>query len=104
MSVITPREQAEIDRANASDAQPVVFVHGLWLLPDSWDNWRSYFEDRGFVTLAPGWPDDPATTAEARRDPSVFAHKGVGVSPSTTPTSSAPSTASRSSSGTPSVA
>lgn len=78
MSVITPREQAEIDRANASDAQPVVFVHGLWLLPDSWDNWRSYFEDRGFVTLAPGWPDDPATTAEARRDPSVFAHKGVG--------------------------
>ncbi|WP_396917703.1 alpha/beta hydrolase [Mycolicibacterium sp.] len=78
MSVITPREQAEIDRANASDAQPVVFVHGLWLLPDSWDNWRSYFEDRGFVTLAPGWPGDPATRAEARRDPSVFAHKGVG--------------------------
>ncbi|BBX35768.1 hypothetical protein MMAG44476_11014 [Mycolicibacterium mageritense DSM 44476 = CIP 104973] len=78
MSVITPREQAEIDRANASDAQPVVFVHGLWLLPDSWDNWRSYFEDRGFVTLAPGWPGDPVTTAEARRDPSVFAHKGVG--------------------------
>lgn len=78
MSVITAREQAEIGRANASAAQPVVFVHGLWLLPNSWNDWRAYFEEQGFVTLAPGWPDDPATTAEARRDPSVFAHKSVG--------------------------
>lgn len=78
MSTITAREQAEIDRANASTAQPVVFVHGLWLLPNSWNDWRTYFEEQGFVTLAPGWPDDPATTDEARRDPSVFAHKSVG--------------------------
>jgi non-heme chloroperoxidase len=78
MSAITAREQAEIDRANASAAQPVVFVHGLWLLPNSWNDWRAYFEEQGFVTLAPGWPDDPATTADARHDPSVFAHKSVG--------------------------
>jgi len=78
MTTITAREQAEIDRANASGAQPVVFVHGLWLLPSSWDDWRSLFEGHGFVALAPGWPDDPATVTEARRDPSVFAHKGVG--------------------------
>ncbi|BBX87479.1 alpha/beta hydrolase [Mycolicibacterium aubagnense] len=75
---ITPNEQADIDRANNSGQQPVVFVHGLWLLPNSWDNWRTMFEERGFVTLAPGWPDDPATVAEARRDPSVFARKSVG--------------------------
>lgn len=79
MTTITAREQAEIDAANRSGAQPVVFVHGLWLLPDSWDNWRSLFEENGFVTLAPGWPDDPAGTAEARRDPSVFAGKGVAA-------------------------
>jgi pimeloyl-ACP methyl ester carboxylesterase len=77
-TTITGREQAEIDRANASGAQPVVFVHGLWLLPSSWDGWRSHFEDHGFVTLAPGWPDDPATVTEARRNPSVFARKSVG--------------------------
>ncbi|MUL75428.1 alpha/beta hydrolase [Mycolicibacterium sp. CBMA 226] len=75
---ITPNEQADIDRANRSGRQPVVFVHGLWLLPNSWDNWRTLFEEQGFVTLAPGWPDDPATVIEARRDPSVFAHKSVG--------------------------
>lgn len=75
---ITPNEQADIDRANRSGRQPVVFVHGLWLLPNSWDNWRTMFEEHGFVTLAPGWPDDPATVADARRDPSVFARKSVG--------------------------
>lgn len=77
-TTITPREQADIDRANSSGQQPVVFVHGLWLLPTSWSDWRALFEEHGFVTLAPGWPDDPATVAEARRDPSVFARKSLG--------------------------
>ncbi|UCZ62530.1 alpha/beta hydrolase [Mycolicibacterium phocaicum] len=77
-TTISTREQADIDRANTSGRQPVVFVHGLWLLPNSWDNWRTMFEEQGFVTIAPDWPDDPSTVAVARRDPSVFAHKGVG--------------------------
>ncbi|MFK4296306.1 non-heme chloroperoxidase [Arthrobacter sp. GAS37] len=78
MSVITDREQAELDRANASGKQPVVFVHGLWLLPSSWDAWRTLFEERGYTTLAPGWPDDPDTVEEARRVPGVFAGKSIG--------------------------
>jgi pimeloyl-ACP methyl ester carboxylesterase len=75
---ITPRETAQIDRANASGLQPVLFVHGLWLLPSSWDRWAALFEGRGFIALAPGWPDDPETVAEANADPETFAHKGVG--------------------------
>ncbi|WP_430645107.1 alpha/beta hydrolase [Agromyces sp. GXS1127] len=70
-------EQDEIERANASDRTPVVFVHGLWLLSSSWAPWREFFEDNGFVTLAPGWPDDPATVAEAREHPEAFARKMV---------------------------
>ena len=70
-------ELAEIERANASDLTPVVFVHGLWLLSSSWQAWRDFFEDNGFVTLAPGWPDDPATVAEAREHPEAFAKKMV---------------------------
>src|SRR4029079_483958 len=57
---------------------PVVFVHGLWLLPNSWDRWREMFEGAGYTTLAPGWPDDPETTAEANATPEVFAKKSVG--------------------------
>ncbi|MGZ3598609.1 MAG: alpha/beta hydrolase [Ktedonobacterales bacterium] len=75
MTAITSHEQQEIDRANASGLQPVVFVHGLWLLASSWDNWRTLFEENGYTTLAPGWPDDPETVAEANDDPEVFAHK-----------------------------
>ncbi|MEJ3405235.1 alpha/beta fold hydrolase [Rathayibacter sp. YIM 133350] len=70
-------EVAEIDRANASGRIPVVFVHGLWLLSSSWQPWRDFFEDNGYTTLAPGWPDDPATVAEAREHPEAFAKKMV---------------------------
>jgi non-heme chloroperoxidase len=75
MITLTAREQNEIDRANQSGLQPVVFVHGLWLLANSWDNWRTFFEEKGYTTVAPGWPDDPETVDEAKRDPEVFAHK-----------------------------
>ncbi len=57
---------------------PVVFVHGLWLLPSSWDRWRGVFEEAGYTTLAPGWPDDPETVEEAKAHPEVFANKTVG--------------------------
>ncbi|HEU4382426.1 MAG TPA: alpha/beta hydrolase [Anaeromyxobacteraceae bacterium] len=77
MSVISPREQREVDRANRAGAEPVVFVHGLWLLASSWDRWRSLFEEAGYATLAPSWPDDPETVEEARRHPEVFANKRV---------------------------
>lgn len=75
--LLTEWEIAEIDRANESGRTPVVFVHGLWLLSSSWQNWRDLFEDNGYATLAPGWPDDPDTVAEAREHPEVFAKKMV---------------------------
>ena len=70
-------ELAEIDRANESGLQPVLFVHGLWLLSSSWQPWRDLFEANGYTTLAPGWPDDPATVAEANKHPETFANKMV---------------------------
>jgi non-heme chloroperoxidase len=75
--MITAREKAEIDRANASGLKPIVFVHGLWLLPSSWDRWKELFEQNGFIALAPGRPDDPDTVEEAHKHPEVFAHKMV---------------------------
>jgi non-heme chloroperoxidase len=75
---ITEREAAQVERANASSATPVVFVHGLWLLPSSWEHWVTLFENAGYVALTPGWPDDPETVAQAREHPEVFAGKGIG--------------------------
>jgi len=68
----------QIDRANATGRTPVVFVHGLWLLPNSWDRWAAAFDEAGYTALAPGWPDDPETVEEANAHPEVFAGKKVG--------------------------
>jgi non-heme chloroperoxidase len=75
---INEHELAEIDRANASGLTPVVFIHGLWLLPSSWDRWAEVFETAGYTALTPGWPDDPETVEEAKEHPEVFANKTVG--------------------------
>jgi non-heme chloroperoxidase len=78
MSIITEHESQQIEQANSSGKAPIVFIHGLWLLPSSWDRWATVFEDAGFAPLTPGWPDDPDTVAEANANPDVFAHKTVG--------------------------
>jgi len=77
MTTLTTDEQEQIDRANASTLQPVLFVHGLWLLSSSWERWCAFFEEKGYTTLAPGWPDDPDTVEAAKLDPEVFAHKRI---------------------------
>jgi non-heme chloroperoxidase len=77
-AVITDHEAEQIDRANAAGLTPVVFIHGLWLLPSSWDRWTTLFEEAGFTALTPGWPDDPETVEEAKAHPEVFAGKSVG--------------------------
>jgi non-heme chloroperoxidase len=77
-TTITAHEMEQVERANQTGKQPVVFVHGLWLLPSSWDRWATVFEEAGYIALTPGWPDDPDTVVEANANPEVFAHKTVG--------------------------
>jgi pimeloyl-ACP methyl ester carboxylesterase len=67
-----------VEQANASGKTPVVFVHGLWLLPSSWDNWVEFLEENGYAGLTPAWPHDPETVEAARANPDVFAKKTLG--------------------------
>jgi non-heme chloroperoxidase len=76
--VATDHELDQIAKANASGRTPVVFIHGLWLLPSSWDRWAGVFDEAGFAPLTPGWPDDPETVADANANPDVLAGKTVG--------------------------
>ena len=77
-TTITEHEAGQVNHANATGLTPVVFVHGLFLLPVSWDRWAGLFEEAGYAALTPGWPDDPETAAQARRDPEVLAGKSIG--------------------------
>jgi pimeloyl-ACP methyl ester carboxylesterase len=77
-STITQRDAEQIERANVTGLQPVMFIHGLWLLPSSWERWATLFEEAGYAVLTPGWPDDPETVQQANADPDVFARKTIG--------------------------
>jgi len=74
---ITDRERTQIENANSGGRTPVIFIHGLWLLASSWDDWVSFFEEAGYAGVAPVWPDDPLTVEEARADPEVLAGKSL---------------------------
>ncbi len=78
MATITEYEAKQIEKANAVGRTPVVFIHGLWLLPSSWDNWAGVFEEAGYAAVTPTWPDDPETVEQARANPDVFAKKTLG--------------------------
>ena len=75
---ITEHEAHQVGQANAKGLQPIVFVHGLWLLPSSWDRWAGLFEQAGYTALTPGWPDDPETVDDANAHPQIMAHKTIG--------------------------
>jgi pimeloyl-ACP methyl ester carboxylesterase len=75
---ITERESEQVNQANSSGKTPVVFIHGLWLLPSSWNNWAQLFEEAGYEAITPVWPDDPDTVEQARANPDVFAKKTLG--------------------------
>jgi pimeloyl-ACP methyl ester carboxylesterase len=78
MASITGRERRQLEQANASGRTRAVFIHGLWLLPSSWNRWAQLFEEAGYAPLTPVWPDDPETVEQARANPEVFANKTLG--------------------------
>src|SRR5215475_12460650 len=77
MASISERESRQLEAANASGNTPIVFIHGLWLLPSSWDNWVEFFEQEGYAGITPDWPDDPATVEVARAEPEILAKKNL---------------------------
>jgi pimeloyl-ACP methyl ester carboxylesterase len=78
VATMTEHETEQIERANSNGGAPVVFIHGLWLLPSSWERWATLFEEAGYAVLTPGWPDDPETVQDANANPDVFAGKTIG--------------------------
>src|SRR3954454_3785398 len=75
MAGISEREAQQVQNANESGNPPIVLIHGLWVLPSSWNNWIEYFEQNSYAGVAPNWPDDPETVEQARANPDVLAKK-----------------------------
>jgi len=56
---------------------PIVFVHGLWLHAESWNNWVQFFRDHGYEATAVSWPGDSETTEATRKNAGAVAGYGV---------------------------
>src|SRR3954453_18898690 len=78
MASITQEEAQQVEQANTSGKTPIVFIHGLWLLPSTWARWAALFEEAGYAPVTPVWPDDPETVEQARANPDNFANKTLG--------------------------
>jgi non-heme chloroperoxidase len=76
-ATLTEHETQQIERANATGLTPVVFIHGLWLLPSSWDNWATVFEES--PTTA------PPSSGSFRRSPPSSATPSAGCSHRSSP-------------------
>lgn len=55
----------------------VIFIHGMWLHASSWAPWTEHFRAAGYDPVAPGWPGEPDTVAEARQHPELVANAGI---------------------------
>lgn len=76
-SIISEREVVEIEAASASGKPVVVFIHGLWLLASSWNDWTVFFERLGFATVTLDWPNDPEDALTAHKNPDMMGGKSV---------------------------
>lgn len=44
----------------------IVFITGAFVHHSCWNDWRVYFENKGYLTLAPPWPQKDANAEELR--------------------------------------
>lgn len=52
----------------SSNSKTVMFVTGAFVHNSGWDAWKTYFESKGYTTLAPAWPFKDAPTAADLRN------------------------------------
>lgn len=47
-------------------SKTVVFIHGMYMNNLCWEHWIEYFQNRGYICLAPAWPGRNQPTSELR--------------------------------------
>jgi pimeloyl-ACP methyl ester carboxylesterase len=54
---------------HAAPTDTIMFIHGLWMTPRSWEKWMERYESRGYRVLAPSWPGLEGEVEALRADP-----------------------------------
>lgn len=53
----------------ASSSNTIVLVHGLFVNPASWADWKTWFESKGYTVHTPANPGHAGNPAELRKNP-----------------------------------
>jgi pimeloyl-ACP methyl ester carboxylesterase len=51
----------------------IVLIHGFWVTPRSWENWKTHYENRGFRVLTPTYPGFEGEVEALNADPTPIA-------------------------------
>jgi pimeloyl-ACP methyl ester carboxylesterase len=49
-------------------SKTIVFITGAFVSHTGWNQWKTYFESKGYTTVVPPWPFKDASTAEELRN------------------------------------
>jgi pimeloyl-ACP methyl ester carboxylesterase len=66
-------DQTDTTAPNPDAPDTIVLVHGLWMTPRSWGNWKERFEAKGFTVLTPGYPGFEIEVEALRENPDLIA-------------------------------
>lgn len=58
-------------------AQPVLFIHGMWVHSEAWQPWAKVYREQGYEPILEGWPGDGPTVEATRRHGDRVAGYGV---------------------------
>lgn len=47
----------------------IVFIHGMFQNPKSWEKWSAYFTKHGYTCIVPAWPYHEGNPAHLRKNP-----------------------------------
>jgi pimeloyl-ACP methyl ester carboxylesterase len=59
--------------ADTSAPDTIVLIHGFWVTPRSWENWKARYEERGFRVLTPTYPGFEGEVEALNADPTPIA-------------------------------
>jgi len=47
----------------------IVLIHGFWVTPRSWEEWKAYYQDKGYQVLTPAYPGFEVEVEALKADP-----------------------------------
>lgn len=54
---------------HSAPTRHIVFIHGLFMNPESWDGWKSYFEAQGYICHTPANPYHAGKVQDLKNNP-----------------------------------